>query len=31
MVHPLVNTYDLANKLVDEIMSAYPEYTIGWK
>lgn len=31
MVHPLINTYDLANKLVNEIIEAYPEYTKGWK
>lgn len=31
MVHPLINTYDLATKLVTEIMETYPEYTAGWE
>lgn len=30
MVHPLINTFDLANKLVEEIMITYPQYTEGW-
>lgn len=30
MVHPLINTYDLAEKLMTEIIEVYPEYTEGW-
>lgn len=30
MVHPLINTYDLAEKLMKEIMAVYSKYTDGW-
>ena len=31
MVHPLVNSYSLAEELLKEYLEVYRDYTGGWK